>query len=265
MMIEQKKSSGIPLLIIVGVLALTGVAAYFFYNSSKPKIANSNSAANSSIASKTPQTVAAPLGAQPPNMIGSPTASVTVEEFADFQCAACASVHPAMKELQSIYGSRIRFIFRNYPLVIPAHDKAYDAAVAVEAAGLQDRSKFWAMQDQLFTNQKTWTANTNYRELWAEYALKIGLDVERFKSDMAGTVAKSRVDLDLARGRGMTVDSTPSLFVNGKSIPLQSINVSNLRQVIDAEIQNAIKVQPNTANAPAKSTSVPANAVISNK
>lgn len=264
---EPKKSSSLPSIIIIGVLILAIGGAYYLYNSAKQKPNNTNTTANNSTAARTPTSTTAPLGAQPPNMLGSPTAVVTVEEFADFQCGACASVHPAMKELQGIYGSRIRFIFRHYPLSIPQHDKAYDAAVAAEAAGMQDRNKFWAMQDQLFTNQQTWTANPNYRELWAEYAQKIGLDVERFKSDMAGTAAKERVNQDLARGRGLNVDSTPTLLVNGKGIPLQSINIANLRQVIDAEIQNAVKVQQtqqgaNTSKAPANGASgaaAPAN------
>ena len=64
----------------------------------------------------------------------------------------------------------------------------------------------------------------------------------------------------------MNVDSTPTLLVNGKGIPLQSINIANLRQVVDAEIQNAIKVQQtqqgaNTSKAPANAgAAVPANA-----
>jgi protein-disulfide isomerase len=263
---EPKKSSNLPSIIIIGVLIAAIGGAYYLYSSAKQKPNNTNTAASNTSNVK-PSTATAPLGAQPPNMLGSPTAAVTVEEFADFQCGACASVHPVMKELTSIYGNRIRFIFRNYPLSIPGHDKAYDAAVAVEAAGMQDRNKLWAMQDQLFTNQQTWTANPNYRELWAEYAQKIGLDVERFKSDMAGTAAKERVNLDLARGRGLNVDSTPTLLVNGKGIPLQSINIANLRQVIDAEIQNAIKVQQtqqgaNTSRSPANtgtSNAAPAN------
>ncbi len=263
---EPQKSSGIPLIIIGAVLIAAFIGAYWYYNSAKPKPGNSNNTSNTPVnMTKTPVTTTS-LGATPPNMLGSPTAAVTVEEFADFQCGACASVHPTMKELQSLYGSRIRFIFRNFPLAIPAHDKSYEAAAAAEAAGMQDRNKFWAMQDQLFTNQQAWTANPNYRDMWADYAQKIGLDVERFKSDMAGKDAKFRVDADLQRGRGMSINSTPSLFVNGKSIPLDLIKIENLRQVIDAEIQNAIKAQPapqaaNTANAPAKAL----NAAGSNK
>ena len=262
MMNEPQKSSGIPLIIIGAVLIAAFIGAYWYYNTARVKVANTNTTSGTPTnAAKTPATTAS-LGAQPPNMLGSPTAAVTVEEFADFQCPSCASVHPTMKELQSTYGNRIRFIFRSYPLAIPAHDKAYEAAVAAEAAGMQDRNKFWAMQNQLYTNQQEWTANPNYREIWAGYAQKIGLDIERFKSDMAGTATKSRVDLDLQRGRGLSVDSTPTLFVNGKNVPLQSINTANLRQMIDAEIQNAIKVQPANGSNPAAS---PANAEPSNK
>ncbi len=265
---EQKKGSGLPLAIIVGVLVVALIAAYFLYNAPKPKTSNvnTNGANRPANVTKTPATTSS-LGAVPPNMLGSPTAAVTIEEFADFQCGACAQVHPTMKELQSIYGSKIRFIFRHNPLAIPAHDKAYDAAVAAEAAGMQDRNKFWVMQDQLFVNQQTWTTNPNYRELWAGYAEKIGLNVEQFKNDMAGRDAKARVDADLQRGRGLNVDSTPTLFVNGKNIPLESITIPNMRQMIDTEIQNAIgsPAPPAANSAPAKPAANATKAPSSNK
>ncbi|CAN5490429.1 MAG: DsbA family protein [Pyrinomonadaceae bacterium] len=255
---NEPKSSSIPLAIIVTVLIVVIGGAYWFYNSSKPASRNSNRAANASNTAKTPQPVtSAPLGAQPPNMLGSANAAVTVEEFADFQCAACAAIHQTMKEIQSTYGPRIRFIFRNYPLSIPAHNKAYEAAVAVEAAGLQDRNKFWAMQDQLFTNQKLWTENPNYRQLWNEYAQKIGLDIDRFQSDMGAAAAKDRVDRDLQRGRGLNVDSTPTIFINGRPVQFQDVNTASIRRIIDAEIQStAGRNQPqaaagNSGNAPA--------------
>lgn len=258
---ELKKSSGIPLIIIGAVLAAAFIGGYFYYNSTKTPANGANRAVSSSNgnSARSPQSATAPLGATPPNLLGSTTANVTLEEFADFQCGACASVHPILKEVQSTYGSRIRFIFRNFPLAIPAHDKAYEAAVAVEAVGLQDRTKFWAMQSLLFDNQQIWTTNPNYRQLWEGYVQQIGLDVEKFKADVAGREAKARVDADMQRGRGLSVDSTPTLLVNGKNIPLQSITVANLRQVIDAEIQNAIKTQPAVGNTAAPATSPAAN------
>ncbi len=245
---EPKKSSAIPIVIIVGVLIVVVVGIYAFSRSSAPLKGNTNTitAVNTT---KTPQTpINAPPGAQPPNMLGSPNALVTVEEFADFQCPSCGAAHPAMREIQQIYGSKIKFIFRNFPLAIPAHDKAYDAAVAAEAAGMQDRTKFWAMQDLLYTNQATWSPNPNFRQLWLEYAGKIGLDVAKFQIDMAGSTAKTRVDEDLKRGRGLSVNSTPTIFVNGRSVPFPDVNVTSLRQIIDAELQLAASSTEKSAN-----------------
>lgn len=247
---EPKKSSGIPLIIILLVFAGVVVAGWWLYSSSKP--ANSSAGPGTSPTPRGQQVPAnAPLGANPPNFLGAPTAAVTVEEFADFQCGSCAATHPVLKEVQSIYGSKIKFIFRNYPLAIPAHDKAYEAATAAEAAGMQ--GKFWAMQDQLFQNQQAWTGSPNYKQLWAGYAEKIGLDVARWQNDMIGMGPKDRVDKDLARGRALSVSSTPTIFVNGQSVPYQEANVAGLRRIIDAELQKsgASQSQPATGTSTA--------------
>ena len=239
---EPKQSSGIPLVIIILVFVGVVVAGWWLYSSSTPGRDQKGSP------TPTPSTanVNAPIGANPPNFLGSPTAAVTVEEFADFQCGACAATHPVMKEIQSIYGSRIRFVFRNFPLDIPAHDKAYEAATAAEAAGMQ--GKFWAMQDQLFQNQQAWSMNPDYRKLWSDYADRIGLDVQRFQSDLAGLATKTRVDQDRARGRALSVGSTPSIFINGQLIPSPDYNVPGLRRIIDLELQEAAAKQTQGAN-----------------
>lgn len=260
-------------LIIIGVVLVAVIAGVWWLmnrNTSQTRssgTANRASTGNASGA-KTPATTNV-LGAQPPNFLGSQNASVTVEEFADFQCGACASVHPRMKELISTYGSRIKFVFRHFPLAIPAHDKAYDAAVAAEAAGLQGR--FWEMQNLLFTNQQTWTSNPDYRKVWEGYASQLGLDVERFKNDMAGLAAKSRVDADMQRGRSLNLSSTPSIFINGMAIPFEQMTPDAMRQIIDAELQKAQssnQEQSNSGGAPAQpsqpvsnTSDNPANAV----
>ncbi|MGQ0542507.1 MAG: DsbA family protein [Blastocatellia bacterium] len=240
---EQKKSnSGVPLVIIVLVLivAIAGGWWLYAYNTSKPTgNTNTNRATANTQRTPGPPTnapIGAPVGV---NMLGAPNATVTLEEFADYQCGSCAVAHPVMKEIQAAYAGNknFRFIFRHFPLSIPAHDKAYDAAVATEAAGLQ--GKFWAMQDMLFRNQQAWSSNPNFRQLWADYATNIGLDVEKFKNDMAGMQTKSRVDADIQRGRGMNVSSTPTVFVNGLAVPYPDVNVQSMRQIIDAELQKA--------------------------
>jgi protein-disulfide isomerase len=233
----KNKNSGLPLIIIGLVLVVAVGGAYWLYNrNANPSKTGGGANRPANRAAATPATTNL-LGAQPPNMLGSANAPVTVEEFADFQCPTCSVKHPLMKELASTYGSRIKFIFRNYPLAIPAHDKAYEAAVAAEAAGLQGR--FWEMQNLLFTNQQAWSSNPDYRKIWEGYAGQIGLDVERFKSDMAGSFAKGRVDLDLQRGRALNVNSTPSVYINGMLVPFEQMTIEGMRVVIDGELQKA--------------------------
>jgi len=256
----KNSNNSLPFIIIgIVLIAVVGGGWWLVNRNSSSKTTtgvNSRTANTANRPAATPANVPF-LGAQPPNMLGSPNASVTVEEFADFQCGACASVHPKMKELTSIYGSRIKFIFRNYPLQIPAHDKAYDAAVAAEAAGLQGR--YWDMQNLLFTNQTTWSSNPDYRKVWEDYAGRIGLDIEKFKNDMAGMNAKSRVDADLQRGRALNISSTPSIFINGKPIPFEQMTVEALRQIIDDELQKSQSTnQPSQTTSSAPTNSAPA-------
>jgi protein-disulfide isomerase len=249
---ENKGNANLPLMIIGLVLiAAVGGGLWFYTKSAAPSVKNPNSPKSpANVKASTPATPNV-LGAQPPNMLGSPNSQVTVEEFADFQCPTCGAKHPIMKEIASTYGSRIKFIFREFPLAIPAHDKAYNAAVAAEAAGLQ--GKFWDMQNQFFTNQQSWSANPDYNKIWEGYAEKISLDVEQFKKDIAGLNAKARVDADLQRGRALNVSSTPSVFVNGNLVPFEQMTVEGLRQIIDGELAKAQSSSQTNSSAPGNS------------
>ncbi len=238
---EAKVKSNTPLLIIGAVLMLAVGGGLWFYSSSKPLKTGVSPTPTPTQQKTIPAD--APKGAEPPNQAGGPTAEVTLEEFADFQCPQCGAKHPIMSEIKSTYGSRIRVIYRNYPL--PQHDKSYAAAVAAEAAGLQ--GKFWEMQNLLFSNQQAWTANPAYKGVWKGYAQKIGLNVDKWETDIAGTVAKLRVDADLARVKGVGVGSTPTLYLNGKEVAFPGLNVDSLKRLIDAELQ---KAAPQSQTAP---------------
>ncbi|MEO6333585.1 MAG: thioredoxin domain-containing protein, partial [Pyrinomonadaceae bacterium] len=128
--------------------------------------------------------------------------------------------------------------------------KAYDAAVAAEAAGMQ--GKFWAMQDQLFTNQQSWSGpSADHKQIWSQYAQKIGLDIQQWQNDISGISAKSRVDQDMQRGKALNVASTPSIYINGEVVPFPEMNVPGIRRLIDAELQ---KTPANPAQSSASST-----------
>ena len=161
-----------------------------------------------------------------------------------------------MNTIHASYGSRIKFIYRNFPLT-QIHKNAYDASVAAEAVYLQDANKFWEMQNQLFTNQAVWSNMPDARPTFKEYVQKIGLDVVRWETDVAGMMAKNRVGADMERGRALNVGGTPTIYINGQPVSNPQMSVEGMRQIIDAELdkgaapaQNPPPAQPaNPSNA----------------
>jgi protein-disulfide isomerase len=180
----------------------------------------------------------APLpGAEPPHVRGPENATVTLEEFADFQCPACGNFYPVLKSIEREYGTRVRVIFREFPLTMQ-HQHATAAARAAEAAGLQ--GKFWEMHDLLYENRSSWSKTADVQPVFAEYAEKLGLDTERFKKDQTSAVVQSRISLDHQRARSVRVRSTPALYLNGVEIPFSQMKtVEALRSVLDRALNSA--------------------------
>lgn len=160
---------------------------------------------------------------------GDAKAPVTIEEFGDFQCPPCGTLSGEMQKLEKQYGSRLRVIFRQYPLAM--HNHALEAALASEAAGLQDH--FWEMHDLLYREQAIWSKLPDVATLFDGYAGALGLDVERFKKDMQGPEAKARVAADQKRATSLGVNSTPTLFLNGTKLEFTSVNFAGLSKLID--------------------------------
>jgi protein-disulfide isomerase len=231
---NEKKNNSIAPIAIIGLVLLAAIVGIWWVSNSPTQTARTNTAKKTGANTAELYAKAAP-GANPPNVLGAPSAPVTIEEFADFQCGACAGMHPVVKELRGTYGDRVRIVFRQFPLNIPTHDKAYEAAVATEAAGMQ--GKFWDMQNILFANQQAWSRSGDYRKVFEDYAQKIGLDVNKFSADMAGSFTKNRVDADLQRGRSLNIDSTPTFYINGRKVGAQEMTADGMRQLIDAELQ----------------------------
>lgn len=164
---------------------------------------------------------------------GNPNAPVTLEEFGDFQCPPCGSFAGFLEELLKEYDSRVRIVFRNFPL--PGHEHAREAALAAEAAGLQGR--FWEMHDVLYREQAFWSYATNARELFESYAGTIGLNLDQFGKDMDSEKAKERVDSDHARGDSLGVKLTPTLFINDQPVDAKDKNPEGIRAAINAALE----------------------------
>ena len=224
-------------IIIVVMVAAVGVAWRLKQSSVTPP--PSPTPVPTASSTKTPPPVSEP-GAQPPHARGLSSAPVTIEEFGDFQCPPCGALHPILKSLETEFGpARLRVIFRQFPLV-PAHAHALAAARASEAAGLQ--GKFWEMHDLLFENQKAWSDAFDSKTIFEGYATKIGLDVEMFRRDIGSEAVERRVFLDGKRAHALGVQGTPTVIMNGREVPFESLmQADRLRTVINAELAAAGK------------------------
>jgi protein-disulfide isomerase len=173
-------------------------------------------------------------GAEPAHALGDPKAPATLEEFGDFECPPCGVLHPILKGLEAEYGpTNLRIIFREFPLV-PTHVHALAAARAAEAAGLQGR--FWEMHDLIYEHQKDWHGAFDVRPIFEGYAKTIGLDVAQFTRDNATEVVERRIFLDGKRAHSLGVQGTPTVFLNGKEVPFESLAPDKLKALINNEL-----------------------------
>ncbi len=233
----------LPFLIILAVLGVAlGAGLYLSRRGdSSPGRESTSSAANSAAASSSPVpkvSNSANPGAQPPHAIGPEDARVSLEEFGDFECPPCGLLHPVLKTMEKEFGPRLRVIFREFPLV-PTHPHALVAARSAEAAGLQ--GKFWEMHDLLFENQRTWHEEFDARSTFEGYAEKLGLDLERFRRDVSSQVVEQRIFLDGKRAHALGVKGTPTVFLNGREVPFESLAPEKLRVLINVELTSSGK------------------------
>lgn len=163
---------------------------------------------------------------------GNKGANLTLIEYSDFQCPACASYYPIVKQVMDNFSDKVAFAYRHFPL--SQHKNAELAAITVEAAGRQ--GKFWEMHDAIFNNQKEWSENSNVKELFIKYAGEIGLNVEQFKPDIESGELKDKVKRDLNSGISAGVNSTPTFFLNAKKISPTSYE--DFKNIIEQSINN---------------------------
>jgi protein-disulfide isomerase len=155
---------------------------------------------------------------------------VTLVEFGDYQCPACGAVYPNLKQLTERYQDRITLVFRNFPL--PMHQNAVIAAEAAEAAGAQ--GKFWPMHDKLYETQNEWSESAVPLDLFSDYALKLGLNVDQFRQAVMANQFAALIKQDQDDGTALQIEGTPTLYLNGQQ--LRSYDYNSLKSAIDAAL-----------------------------
>lgn len=146
---------------------------------------------------------------------GPENAPAVLIEYSDFQCPACGSYYPIVKQLEEAAKDKVRIVYRHFPLT-RIHPNAQSAAWASEAANQQ--GKFWEMHDRLFENQSAWSDSSSTLDVFAGYASELGLDEAKFRSDYADGAVRQKVSDDIQSGNAAGVSATPSFFLNGTKI-----------------------------------------------
>lgn len=142
------------------------------------------------------------------HIFGNENAHLELVEYGDYECPHCGRAYPIVKDITRQLGDNLKFVFRNFPLS-NVHPHAVSAAVATEAAALQ--GKYWEMHDIIFENQQTLEVEHLFL-----FAHKVGLNLERFKTDIQDEALNDKVEKDFYGGLRSGVNATPTFFINGQ-------------------------------------------------
>lgn len=172
---------------------------------------------------KIPEPLVQSISADDDPANGPANAPVTVVMFNDFQCSACSATHPVLKQVLESYGSKIRFVVRDFPIE-SLHNNAFRAALAANAANAQ--GKFFEYTDILYNHQDS-LDDVSLKK----YAADLGLNAKQFEIDLNSEKAVAKVRKDMADGESYGVNGTPTIFVNG--VRVRTLSAEAFRNAID--------------------------------
>lgn len=163
---------------------------------------------------------------------GSGDAPITLVEYSDFQCPACATYYGMIKQLAADFPNDLRIVYRHYPLE-RIHKNAFAAARAAEAAGVQGR--FWDMHDLLFEKQDEFTQSTNTEELFRAYAASLDLNTEQFMKDFSDSATEKKIRQDMTMGNAIDLQGTPTFTLNGEKID-NPLSIEEFARLINEQL-----------------------------
>lgn len=167
------------------------------------------------------------------NIKRSPNEKAVLVEFGDFQCPACGSYYPIVKQVVDSHSDDLTFVFRNFPL--SQHKNALPSAYAVEAAGKQ--GKYWEMFDKIYSSQNDWEGLSNPKKTFETYAEGLGLDINKFKDDVDSKEIKDKVQADYQDGISLQVNATPTFFLNAQKLESPR-SLDEFNSLVEAAIKN---------------------------
>ena len=194
--------------ILIGVVVIAGGAGYAVIMANKPAPTSAGSVVEAKLVREDSHRITAPA-----------VEKAELVEFLDFECESCRAAVPLVEDLKEEYGDRIAFVHRYFPL--PGHRNSGAAALAVEASAQQ--GKYEQMATRLFETQTQWGERQDSQAaLFRTYAQDLGLDLATYDAAVADEATMERIRKDVADGKALGVTGTPTFFLNGKKLVLNS-------------------------------------------
>lgn len=167
--------------------------------------------------------------------VGPADAPVTIREFADYQCPACAAFAPTSERIRDelVADGKARFVYFDFPL--PMHEHAQQAAVAARCAGRQD--KFWAYHDRLFENQRDWSEADDPTGAFLDMAVETGINAQRLEQCMVQGGPDDVIAQNREAGKAVGLRATPTVMV-GNQLFSGVVSYERIQQAIDAQRAN---------------------------
>jgi len=174
------------------------------------------------------------VSAEDDDVLGNPSAPITIVEFTDYQCTFCKKYYSDNFELikkDYVETGKVKYVVRDFPL--DEHPQAMLAAGAAECAG--EQGKYWEMHDRLFIGQEEWSYQNGALGTFKSYAASLKLDTATFDKCLDTGKYDTEIAKDIVDGETYTVKSTPTIFIDDKKIVgAQSFEL--FKNTIDAEL-----------------------------
>lgn len=204
---KEKRESLIKKLVIwggIGLVTIAGVALLV-------KMSGGASLQTTEVVANLPKVSAEDI------VVGDKSAKLTLIEYSDFQCPACALYNSIVNQVLSNYPGKVNLVYRFFPLTT-SHKNAVVSGQAGYAAW--KLGKFSEMKDELFNNQGDWESlsEDEAKKAFIEYAKGIKLDEDQFTKLMNSNEAKAAVLAGEKSALSLGLQGTPTFFLGNKQI-----------------------------------------------
>lgn len=145
---------------------------------------------------------------------GNPAADLKIVEYIDYQCAACRQATMILDDYQKKYPERFQIQVKFHPL--SSHPHGLISAIYGECSSRQGR--FWPFHEGLFAEQAGWSAEMNPVAIFRRIAAETGLDLKKLEACVDDPRTREAVLREKGEGAARGVQSTPTVYINGKML-----------------------------------------------